>query len=53
MVDQRIVRSKEVRTLNEDGQQMTVVTTTIVEHGYTEAGAQTYGTGRDVFKKQR
>jgi hypothetical protein len=45
------VRSKEVRTLSEDGQVMTVETTTIVDHGYTEAKAQTYGTGKDVFTK--
>ena len=45
------VRSKEVRTLDEDGQMMTVETTTIVDHGYTEAKAQTYGTGKDVFRK--
>ena len=46
------VRSKEVRTLDEGGQEMTVETTIIVEHGYTEAGAQTHSTGKDVFKKQ-
>jgi hypothetical protein len=45
------VRSKEVRTLSGNGREMTVETTVIVDHGYTEAGAQTYATGKDVFTK--
>ena len=46
------VRSKEVRTLSDDGREMTVKTTVIVEHGYTLRGTQNYGTGMDHYTKR-
>jgi hypothetical protein len=47
------VRGKEVRTLTDDGREMTVVTTVIVDHGYDVAGAKNHATGKDVFTKAR
>jgi hypothetical protein len=46
------VRNKEVRTLSDDGREMTVETTMIVEHGYTLSGTQNYGTGMDHYRKR-
>ncbi|HWF85960.1 MAG TPA: hypothetical protein VG222_13970 [Vicinamibacterales bacterium] len=46
------VRSKEVRTLSDDGREMTVETTLIVEHGYTLPGTKNYGTGMDHYRKR-
>jgi len=50
-VSESTVRTKEIRWLSADGQEMTVQTTLIVEHGYTLSGTKNYGTGKDVFKK--
>ncbi len=46
------VRNKEVRTLSDDGREMTVETTAIVEHGYTLSGTKNYGTGMDHYRKR-
>jgi hypothetical protein len=45
------VRTKEIRSLDASGKEMTVVTTVIVEHGYTLHGAKNYGIGKDVYIK--
>lgn len=45
------IRTKEVRTLDPAGKEMTVITTLIVEHGYTLKGAKNYGIGKDVYVK--
>lgn len=50
-VQDATVRTKEVRSLDSAGHEMTVETTLIVEHGYTLAGTKNYGTGKDVFRK--
>jgi hypothetical protein len=50
-VSDSTVSAKEVRSLDAGGNEMTIDTTLIVEHGYTLSGAKNYGTGRDVFKK--
>jgi hypothetical protein len=52
-VQDATVRTKEARSLAADGQEMTVETTLIVEHGYTLAGTKNYGTGKDVFRKSQ
>ncbi len=46
------VRNKEVRTLSDDGREMIVETTMIVEHGYTLSGTKNYGTGMDHYRKR-
>jgi hypothetical protein len=46
------VRNKEVRTLSDDGREMTVETTAIVEHGYTLPGTKNYGTGKDHYRRR-
>lgn len=46
------VRTKEVHALNSGGTEMTVETLVVVEHGYTLRGAQNYGAGKDVFRKE-
>jgi hypothetical protein len=45
------VRTKEVRSLDAAGREMTVITTLIVEHGYTLQGGRNYGVGKDVYVK--
>ena len=45
------VTTKEVRTLQAGGQEMTVERLVQVEHGYTLKGAQNYNTAKDVFRK--
>lgn len=52
-VQDATVRTKEIRSLTAGGQEMTVETTLIVEHGYTLAGTKNYGTGKDVFRKSQ
>jgi len=45
------VTVKEARTLAPAGDEMTVETTVIVQHGYSMPGAKNYGTSKDVFIK--
>jgi hypothetical protein len=52
-VQDATVRTREIRSLDSTGEEMTVETTLIVEHGYTLAGTKNYGTGKDVFRKSR
>jgi hypothetical protein len=40
---------QQTRTLSADGNEMVVESLVNVQHGYTLAGAQTYGASRDVF----
>ena len=44
-------RTREVRTLNGDGTEMTVDTMLVVEHGYTLKGTKNHETGKDVYRK--
>ena len=44
-------RTKEVRSLNSTGTEMTVETTLVVEHGYTLKGTKNHETGKDIYKK--
>jgi hypothetical protein len=46
------VRTREARTLDASGTEMTVEMLVVVEHGYSARGAQTYGTGKDVYRRQ-
>jgi hypothetical protein len=45
------VRHKATFTLEASGAELTVESLVVVEHGYTQRGAQNYGAGKDVFKK--
>lgn len=45
------VSSRQALSLNEDGSEMTVERTVIVQHGYTLRGAKNYATVRDVFAR--
>ena len=45
------VTVKEAHTLGANGNEMTVETTVIVQHGYSMPGAKTYGISKDVFTK--
>jgi len=47
------VTAKETRRLSESGEEMLVDTVLVVQHGYTLAGSQNYGAGRDVFVRSR
>jgi hypothetical protein len=43
------VTTKEARRLNSAGDEMTVETVLIVQHGYTLSGTKNYGAGKDVY----
>lgn len=45
------VTAKEIRSLDAGGNEMTVVTTLVIQHGYTLKGTQNYATGKDVYTK--
>lgn len=45
------VTTKEVRSLQREGQEMHVERIVQVEHGYTLKGAQNYNTAKDLFTK--
>lgn len=45
------VTTKEVRLLQQEGQQMLVERIVQIEHGYTLKGAQNYNTAKDLFTK--
>lgn len=45
------VTTKEMRTLQQEGQLMQVERIVQVEHGYTLRGAQNYNTAKDLFTK--
>ena len=51
-VNGQTVRTKEVRVLEAAGTEMSVDTLLVVEHGYSQRGAQNYGSGKDIYKKQ-
>jgi hypothetical protein len=50
-INGQTVRTKEARSLDAGGAEMSVDTLLVVEHGYSQRGAQTYGNGKDVYKK--
>src|SRR6185503_20178052 len=45
------VTVKESRTLQKTGNEMTVETMVIVQHGYSMPGAKNYGSSKDVFTR--
>ena len=45
------VTVKESRTLGPSGNEMTVETMVIVQHGYSMPGAKNYGSSKDVFTR--
>ena len=47
------VTTKETRSLNASGDEMLVDTVLVVQHGYSQKGAQNYGTGKDVYVRRR
>ena len=47
------VTAKETRRLNAAGDEMTVDTVLVVQHGYTVAGAKNYGAATDIFVRTR
>jgi hypothetical protein len=47
------VTVKEARTLSASGDDMTVESTVIVQHGYSMPGARTYGSSKDVFTRAK
>jgi len=51
-INGQTVRTKEVRSLDAGGTEMSVDTLLVVEHGYSLRGAQNYGSGKDIYKKQ-
>lgn len=51
-VSGQTVRTKEVRALDAAGGEMSVDTLLVVEHGYSLRGAQNYGSGKDIYRKQ-
>ncbi|MGE0814211.1 MAG: hypothetical protein AB7O28_17520 [Vicinamibacterales bacterium] len=51
VVNGQTVSFRERRSLDAGGGEMTVVTTVIVQHGYSIRGAQNYGTATDVFRR--
>ncbi len=52
-VSDATVRTREVHSLDSTGDEMTVETLLVVEHGYTLRGAQNYANGKDVYKRVR
>jgi hypothetical protein len=49
LVQGQTVATRETRTLNADGTEMTVDAIVMVQHGYEFRGARNYGAGRDVY----
>ncbi len=47
------VTTKESRSLNAAGNEMSVDTILVVQHGYSLRGTPNYGTGKDVFTRVR
>jgi dTDP-4-dehydrorhamnose 3,5-epimerase-like enzyme len=43
------VTVQQTRRLSSDGNEMTVESVVNVQHGYTQTGAKTYSSSRDVF----
>lgn len=52
-VSDATVRTREVHSLDAAGDEMTVETLLVVEHGYTLRGAQNYANGKDVYKRAK
>ena len=52
-VSGQTVTVKEAHALNANGNEMTVETTVIVQHGYSMPGARTYGTSKDVYTRAK
>jgi hypothetical protein len=50
-VSEATVRTREVHTLDASGEEMTIETLLVVEHGYTIRGGQNYANGKDVYRK--
>jgi hypothetical protein len=47
------VTVREAHALSANGQDMTVESTVIVQHGYSMPGARTYGSSKDIFTKAK
>jgi hypothetical protein len=45
------VSTRETRTLDASGAEMTLETLLVVQHGYTLKGAQNYGAAKDVYRR--
>jgi hypothetical protein len=45
------VSTRETRTLDATGTEMTLETLLVVQHGYTFKGAQNYGAAKDIYRK--
>ena len=45
------VSVRETRTLNASGDEMTVQTLLVVQHGYSFKGARNYGASKDVYRR--
>jgi hypothetical protein len=50
-ISEATVRTKEVLSLDTSGNELTVETLLVVEHGYTLTGAKNYSSGKDVYKR--
>ena len=50
-VQGQTVSVRETRTLNASGDEMTVQTLLVVQHGYTFKGARNYGASKDVYRR--
>lgn len=50
-INGQTVRTREARSLDASGAEMSVDTLLVVEHGYSLRGAQTYGNGKDIYRK--
>ncbi len=50
-VQGQTVSVRETRTLNAAGDEMTVQTLLVVQHGYSFKGARNYGASKDVYRR--
>lgn len=51
-INGQTVRTREAHSLDPSGSEMSIETLLVVEHGYSLRGAQTYGSGKDVYRRQ-
>lgn len=51
-INGQTVRTREAHSLDPSGAEMSIETLLVVEHGYSLRGAQTYGSGKDVYRRQ-
>lgn len=52
LVQGQTVATRETRTLNAQGTEMTVDVVVMVQHGYELRGGRNYGIGRDVYTRE-